>query len=199
MVDRSQALKPTLGLLSRVNTGRRTPSAITPLSARATTPAYDPKAQPQPRHQPGRPQQPRHPQPWRPQPWQRPSSAGFTLVELLIAVVIIGVLSGVAMPAFLGQQNKAKVNAANIQARGLMSYCLAHFIDNGEMPDSDDAEYKRLAKDAGHSIVTWKASREDDKCSVTIKGKILSQEGIFSIYDSGDATKIQATPAKTKR
>ena len=97
------------------------------------------QANPGPVHHPG--SQPHLlPQPWRRQNRKRPLAAGFTLVELLIAVVIIGVLSGVAMPAFLGQQNKAKINAANVQARGLMSYCLAHFIDNGEMPGSDDKE-----------------------------------------------------------
>ena len=192
MVDRSQALKLTLGLPSRAKAGRWMPSANTPTSVPTTIPVHDPK--PQPHLYP-----PRLPQPWRRHNRQRPLAAGFTLVELLIAVVIIGVLSGVAMPAFLGQQNKAKVNAANIQARGLMSYCLAHFIDNGKMPESEDVEYQRLAKDPNHAIIEWSVGREDNKCNVTIKGKgtTLSQNGIFSIEGSGDATKIQATPAKT--
>ena len=33
---------------------------------------------------------------------------GFTLVELMIVVVIVGILSGVALPSFLGQASKAK-------------------------------------------------------------------------------------------
>ena len=189
MVDRSQASQLTLGLPSRANPGRWMPSANTPTSVPAAIPVYGPESQP---HL----YAPRLPQPWRRHNRQRPLAAGFTLVELLIAVVIIGVLSGVAMPAFLGQQNKAKINAANVQARGLMSYCLAHFIDNGKMPDSGDKEYERLAKDPEHSIITWKAERKDSKCRVTIKGKNLSQDGIFSIEASGDATTIKATPAK---
>lgn len=119
-------------------------------------------------------------------------------MELLIVVVIIGVLSSVAMPAFLGQQNKAKINAANIQARGLMSYCLSHFIDNGAMPNAGDKEYDRLAKDPNHAIINWNVTRNDNKCKVNITGKNLklSQKGIFAIEASGDATTIQATPAK---
>ena len=39
-------------------------------------------------------------------------SKGFTLVELMIVIVIVGVLSAVALPSFLGQQNKAKITEA---------------------------------------------------------------------------------------
>ena len=207
MVDRSQALKHTLSLPRQagvVRPGRCTPGAA-PTPATTTVPG---------RQHPGS-QTPLPPPPLPRQHRKRPlATGGFTLVELLIAVVIIGVLSGVALPAFLGQQNKAKVNAANVQARGLMSYCLAHFIDNGKMPDSNDNEYKRLSKDPGHSIITWKATSSNsnpssgstnpssgNKCEIRITGNgiTLEPEGIFVIQASGDATTIQATPAKVKR
>ncbi|MXW40834.1 MAG: prepilin-type N-terminal cleavage/methylation domain-containing protein [Synechococcus sp. SB0668_bin_15] len=189
MVDRSQALKLTLSLLRQATARRWTPSVPMPTPAPTPISSHHPSSQPR--------LLPLLPQPWRQQSRNHPlAAAGFTLVELLIVVVIIGVLSGVAMPAFLGQQNKAKINAANVQARGLMSYCLAHFIDNGTMPGSGDKEYDRLAKDPNHAIITWTVMRKENECRVDIVGNNLSQEGIFSILASGDATTIQATPAK---
>lgn len=194
MVDRLQAFKLTLGLPRQVSQmgqakagwwkqGVNTPTPIPPTIPDRRPAGSQPRLGPQPWHQQARKQCP---------------AAGFTLVELLIVVVIIGVLSGVAMPAFLGQQNKARINAANLKARGLMSYCLAHFIDNGKMPNTGDAEYDRLSKDPKYGIIKWNAQRADDECKVNIEGNNLDlkQKGIFSIKASGDATTIQATPAK---
>ena len=41
--------------------------------------------------------------------FQRHRSRGFSLVELLLVLAIIGILSGIAIPSFMGQRRRARV------------------------------------------------------------------------------------------
>jgi type IV pilus assembly protein PilA len=56
---------------------------------------------------------------------------GFTLVELMIVIVIVGILSAVALPNFLSQTSKAKATECNSKAGAILSQVAAEHLISG--------------------------------------------------------------------
>lgn len=61
---------------------------------------------------------------------------GFTLIELMVVVMIIAILIGIAIPAFLGARGRAQDAAAKSNIRNALSSATAIFSDNQEYLDT---------------------------------------------------------------
>src|ERR671925_766390 len=63
--------------------------------------------------------------------------AGFTLLELLVVVVIIGLLAGLVAPRYFGQVGKSEVNIAKAQIDALEKALDQYRLDTGRYPTSE--------------------------------------------------------------
>lgn len=63
---------------------------------------------------------------------------GFTLIEIMVVVIIIGVLAALVVPQFSGRTERARIAAAKTQIDSLFSTALDMYeADNGSYPSND--------------------------------------------------------------
>jgi general secretion pathway protein G len=65
-------------------------------------------------------------------------SCGFTLVELIVVVIIIGLLAGLVLPQFIRQEEKAKLKAAQAQIELLGTALDTYRLDVGRYPSTEE-------------------------------------------------------------
>ncbi|HVV82552.1 MAG TPA: type II secretion system protein [Kofleriaceae bacterium] len=75
----------------------------------------------------------------------RKTQRGFTLIELMIVVAIIGILAAVAIPKFLDYMKKSKRSEAELNLNAINKATDSEYSENSEYPQGDSGGFTPAA------------------------------------------------------
>ncbi len=84
-------------------------------------------------------------------------NTGFTLVEIMVVVVIIGILAVLIVPRVLGRTDEAKQAAARHDIATVMQSLKLYKLDNGRYPTNDQGLQALVTKPTSAPVpANWK-------------------------------------------
>jgi general secretion pathway protein G len=96
--------------------------------------------------------------------FRRRLERGFTLVEIMVVVVIIGILGALVVPKLIGRTGEARVAAAKVDIDSLMQALKLYKLDNQRYPTSEQGLQSLMTKPtSGPSANGWKTGGYLDK------------------------------------
>ena len=113
---------------------------------------------------------------------------GFTLIELMVVIVILGILAGLIVPRIMSRPGEAKQTKARIQIEALETALKLYKLDTGSYPTTDQGLQALVQPpETGTGVSNWK------KGGYLEKGRVPSDPwgnefvylspGIYGEYD----------------
>jgi general secretion pathway protein G len=89
---------------------------------------------------------------------QKPGSRGFTLLEVMVVVVILGILAALVVPKVISRPDEARVIAAKQDIASLMQALKLYRLDNQRYPTTEQGLQALVTKPTpSPAPANWKA------------------------------------------
>jgi general secretion pathway protein G len=103
--------------------------------------------------------------------WKVKNSRGFTLIELMVVLVILGVLAGLIVPRMMGRTEEAKQVKTKLQIDGIEAALKLYKLDNGVYPTTEQGLQALIeAPKTGTPPKAWREGGYLEKKKVPVDG-----------------------------
>jgi type IV pilus assembly protein PilA len=116
---------------------------------------------------------------------ERENSQGFTIIELLVVFIIIGILSALALPSFLNQANKAQQSEAKTYIGSMNRAQQAEYSERGNFTTDISILGLGITPETNHYIYTITTSSAS---SLNVVNRAIPSDGNFNNTPDPNAT-----------
>ena len=105
------------------------------------------------------------------------SERGFTVIELLVVIIIIGMLLAIAVPSYIGFRDRAANNEAKTNLRAALPAAEAYNEDNGSYASMDEASLREIDSSLSSTLSVVRSSSSSFCLAENVNGKTWSVLG----------------------
>ena len=87
---------------------------------------------------------------------EKRNQRGFTLIELMVVIVILGILAGLIVPRIMGRPDEARQTKARLQIESLETALKLYRLDNGNYPSTAQGLQALVEPPSGPLLKNWR-------------------------------------------